>query len=575
MASTSALPFDNGVEYYQYRRPSEADSVSSSDATYCPDEYCSPSSEPAGFATISRQGSFSSAPDVYIENASDESGMSTPVFHCTLCPWSTSSSSLSDYHLRAHEGDCLFACALDGCEATFSEADGLVAHTRRHEARLAASAMRNRSKRSWHETEGQADAQSTQTPQQPFKRSRYEPITPITPSTAFTTAPDPPSFKPSTISRALSYETTPRQPHSYHYNDPYSPSHASPSHADDYTTSLPLPRQGAQPDTLTTFILPASPSDTPVHRAPVASPSIYERPSTSYYEGPSRQLLASPLPLSASAPLDRGRFEPYPLHFGSTSMSVSQSLPQPPPHFQSPSRGRTIHSRRREQHHYGGRDGAVYPYDSRHLQSPVSPATRHGPCLAAFSPSHHDTSSRRSSTSSAHTPQQAALLSAASMNRLLARLPTPTSSSSVIPPQPPSPLAPDISSITAVHPRYREPAPVSRASALSAQANATASREHVCVAENCGKRFKRFEHLKRHERTHTMERPFKCEIPGCDKSFSRSDNLQQHRKTHDNPLGKTSRAMAAAAAARKAAAAAEVEGEVEQGLLVDSDESSL
>ena len=52
----------------------------------------------------------------------------------------------------------------------------------------------------------------------------------------------------------------------------------------------------------------------------------------------------------------------------------------------------------------------------------------------------------------------------------------------------------------------------------------------------CGRLFKRLEHLKRHVRTHTQERPYIC--PLCSKAFSRSDNLAQHRRTHEtNPDG--------------------------------------
>ncbi|KAI0668951.1 hypothetical protein C8Q78DRAFT_1080823 [Trametes maxima] len=53
----------------------------------------------------------------------------------------------------------------------------------------------------------------------------------------------------------------------------------------------------------------------------------------------------------------------------------------------------------------------------------------------------------------------------------------------------------------------------------------------VCPLLSCGRMFKRMEHLRRHLRTHTLERPFQCEQ--CQKRFSRSDNLAQHIRTHD------------------------------------------
>lgn len=58
-------------------------------------------------------------------------------------------------------------------------------------------------------------------------------------------------------------------------------------------------------------------------------------------------------------------------------------------------------------------------------------------------------------------------------------------------------------------------------------------RPFVCEYPECKRAFKRFEHLKRHNKMHTGERPYKCKYPGCMKSFSRSDNLAQHFKIHN------------------------------------------
>ncbi|KAI9354719.1 hypothetical protein BD770DRAFT_392083 [Pilaira anomala] len=50
---------------------------------------------------------------------------------------------------------------------------------------------------------------------------------------------------------------------------------------------------------------------------------------------------------------------------------------------------------------------------------------------------------------------------------------------------------------------------------------------------NCEMVFTRSEHLARHERKHTGEKPYKCVVPGCSRMFSRFDNMMQHTQTHE------------------------------------------
>ncbi|OJI99303.1 hypothetical protein ASPVEDRAFT_163140, partial [Aspergillus versicolor CBS 583.65] len=56
---------------------------------------------------------------------------------------------------------------------------------------------------------------------------------------------------------------------------------------------------------------------------------------------------------------------------------------------------------------------------------------------------------------------------------------------------------------------------------------------HRC--SHCAREFVRAEHLVRHERIHTKEKPFSCKL--CEKSFSRTDLLRRHeKKSHPSRL---------------------------------------
>ncbi|OAA65550.1 Transcription factor [Niveomyces insectorum RCEF 264] len=73
--------------------------------------------------------------------------------------------------------------------------------------------------------------------------------------------------------------------------------------------------------------------------------------------------------------------------------------------------------------------------------------------------------------------------------------------------------------------------------ALPAAPAAAGSAVFRCTV--CGSNFTRREHLKRHARSHTREKPFRCGT--CGKSFSRSDILSRHAASHDPDVTRPAR----------------------------------
>ncbi|KAF9403055.1 hypothetical protein BGX21_007360 [Mortierella sp. AD011] len=66
----------------------------------------------------------------------------------------------------------------------------------------------------------------------------------------------------------------------------------------------------------------------------------------------------------------------------------------------------------------------------------------------------------------------------------------------------------------------------------------------------CNMVFTRSEHLARHERKHTGEKPYKCIVPSCPRTFSRFDNMMQHTQTHGDRSKRDSLVAATGGASR-------------------------
>ncbi|CAG8372517.1 unnamed protein product [Penicillium salamii] len=64
-------------------------------------------------------------------------------------------------------------------------------------------------------------------------------------------------------------------------------------------------------------------------------------------------------------------------------------------------------------------------------------------------------------------------------------------------------------------------------------------RKFNCTIIGCGRGFEHQDHLKRHIKSHSKEKPHVCWVPGCHRAFARRDNLKAHcTKTHTRRGGR-------------------------------------
>ncbi|KAJ2218976.1 Up in starvation, partial [Coemansia sp. RSA 485] len=88
------------------------------------------------------------------------------------------------------------------------------------------------------------------------------------------------------------------------------------------------------------------------------------------------------------------------------------------------------------------------------------------------------------------------------------------------------------SQITAASQRRPRRESVGSSISETASVDKGVDRKYVCDWPECAQAFDRVEHLNRHKRRHTGEKPYRCLISKCTKLFSRFDNMMQHVGIH-------------------------------------------